>query len=60
MFGLGTGELIVIFVVAFMLFGPKKLPEIAHSIGKAIRRFKEETTKVTEDVKKSSSELPKE
>lgn len=37
---LGTGEILVIFVVILILFGGKKLPEFAQSLGKGIREFK--------------------
>ena len=40
MFGLGTPELIVIFLIAFLVFGSKKLPEIGAGLGKAIGSFK--------------------
>ena len=41
MFGsIGPTELILIFIVALLVFGPKKLPEIGKSVGKAIREFK--------------------
>jgi sec-independent protein translocase protein TatA len=41
MFGsIGPAELVLIFVVALLVFGPKKLPEIGKSVGKAIREFK--------------------
>ena len=47
MFGLGPGELIVIFLIVFLLFGPKALPEIAKGLGQAIRAFKKETKEET-------------
>lgn len=37
---IGTGELIVIFCVILLLFGGKRLPELAKSLGKGIREFK--------------------
>lgn len=40
MFGLGTPELLVIFGIAFLVFGGKKLPELGAGLGKGIRSFK--------------------
>ncbi|OGP92136.1 MAG: preprotein translocase subunit TatA [Deltaproteobacteria bacterium RBG_16_54_18] len=40
MFGLGMPELIIILVIAFLIFGATRLPEIGSGIGKAIRNFK--------------------
>jgi sec-independent protein translocase protein TatA len=40
MFGLGTPELIVILVIAFMVFGGRKLPELGAGLGKSIASFK--------------------
>lgn len=39
MFGLGFGELLVILVLALIFIGPKKIPELARSLGKGIREF---------------------
>ena len=55
MFGsLGAPELIVIFIVALLVFGPSKLPELGKSLGEAIRGFK----KAVNDVEKTSIENP--
>jgi sec-independent protein translocase protein TatA len=52
MFGIGMPELIVIFVVALVVFGPGKLPDVGKSLGEAIRGFK----KAVNEPEKSSSE----
>ena len=41
MFGLGVGELVVIFAILLLLFGGRQLPEIASGLGQAIRNFKQ-------------------
>lgn len=40
MFGIGSTELVIIGLLAFLLFGPDKLPEMARTLGKGIRMFK--------------------
>ncbi len=40
MFGIGSQELIIIFVIVFFLFGAKRLPEMGKGLGQAIRGFK--------------------
>jgi sec-independent protein translocase protein TatA len=43
-------ELILILVIALVIFGPKKLPEIGKALGNAIREFKKHSSKITEDL----------
>ncbi len=47
MFGLGFGEIVVILVLALVLLGPQKLPEVAKQLGKGLRDFR----KATDDLK---------
>ncbi|MFM2313462.1 MAG: hypothetical protein RLZZ04_2738 [Cyanobacteriota bacterium] len=49
MFGLGIPEVVIIGVVAVLIFGPKKIPEIGSALGKTIKGFKEEMDQPTED-----------
>ena len=48
MFGVGTSELLIIFLVALLVIGPSKLPEVARALGKALAEFR----KVSTDVKR--------
>ncbi|MBU1122540.1 MAG: twin-arginine translocase TatA/TatE family subunit [Candidatus Omnitrophica bacterium] len=50
MFRFGTGELLLIFLIILLLFGASRLPEIARSIGKAIREFKKVGKELKEEV----------
>ena len=50
MFGLGGMEVLIILVIAFMLFGPKELPEMGKQLGKAIKGFKETTDDLRQSV----------
>jgi sec-independent protein translocase protein TatA len=49
MFGLGLPELGIIAVVAILIFGPKKIPELGASLGKTLRGFKEELQNSSDD-----------
>jgi TatA/E family protein of Tat protein translocase len=57
MFGLGIQELLIILVIALVIFGPSKLPQIGSGLGKAIRDFKkgvsgEESDESDKEIKK--------
>ena len=49
---IGAPELIVILVIALLVLGPKKLPEVGRSVGKGMREFKESLSGESEDDKK--------
>jgi sec-independent protein translocase protein TatA len=65
MFGLGLQELLVILVIALVIFGPSKLPQIGSGLGKAIRDFKkgvssDEADETEKDAKKENpKDLPR-
>lgn len=60
MFDLGTQELIVIFIVAFLVFGPKKLPELGRTLGKGIRELKSAMRNVQNSFDETGSDIKNE
>ncbi|QIZ72546.1 TatA/E family twin arginine-targeting protein translocase [Oxynema aestuarii] len=56
-FGLGLPEIVVILVVALLIFGPKKLPEIGRSMGKALRGFQEASKEFENELKQEVQQL---
>jgi sec-independent protein translocase protein TatA len=59
MFGLGIPELLVIFVIALIVFGPKKLPDLGRSIGRAMAEFKKASEEFQESVREEMKEVEK-
>lgn len=51
MFGIGTQELLIIFLIVLLLFGANRIPEIGRSLGKGIRDFKRATREMEDDLK---------
>nr|WP_212902518.1 twin-arginine translocase TatA/TatE family subunit [Clostridium polyendosporum] len=47
---LGLPELIVILVIALVVFGPKKLPEVGRALGSSIKEFKKSAKEITNDI----------
>jgi sec-independent protein translocase protein TatA len=61
MFGIGLQELVIILVIALVIFGPTKLPQIGSGLGKAIRDFRKSVSgddpeDATKEAKKETSE----
>ena len=54
--GLGMQELIIIFLIVLLIFGGKKLPELARGLGKGIREFKKATSDVQDEISRSFDE----
>jgi TatA/E family protein of Tat protein translocase len=48
-FGIGTQEMLLILVLALIVFGPKKLPEMGKSIGKSLRQFNQATQDIRDE-----------
>lgn len=55
MFGLGMGELLVILAIALIFLGPKRLPDVASTLGKAIRSFRKATNDLSSQLEVDDS-----
>jgi sec-independent protein translocase protein TatA len=56
-FGIGLPEMALIMVVALLIFGPKKLPEIGRSMGKAVRGFQEASKEFENEFKREAEQI---
>lgn len=56
-FGIGLPEMAIIFIVALLVFGPKKLPEIGRSLGKALRSFQDATKEFETEFKQEVEKI---
>jgi len=59
MFGIGFQEMIIILVVALIVFGPKRLPDLARSLGKGIAEFKKASEEVRKGIEDAAQEEEK-
>jgi len=60
MFGIGPPELLVIFLIILILFGAKRLPELARSLGRSINEFKNATQNIKNELDVTKEDSPKE
>ena len=58
--GIGGMEIFIILVIALVIFGPKKLPEMGRSLGKAIREFKSAGSDLQDELTKAANDIEKE
>ena len=58
MFGFHAPELIIILVIALLIFGPKKLPEMGSSIGKSIKEFRKGMSEITHPKEEEDIKMP--
>tara|TARA_B100000029_G_scaffold509984_1_gene600440 strand:- start:2612 stop:2797 length:186 start_codon:yes stop_codon:yes gene_type:complete len=55
--GLGPGEIAIIILVVIILFGGKKLPELARGLGQGIKEFKKATREIKDEVQNATSDM---
>lgn len=58
MFNIGPTELMLILVLALIVFGPKKLPEMGKSIGKGLREFRKAQSDIKREIREGMNETP--
>lgn len=56
---LGGPEVILILVVVLLLFGAKRIPDLARGLGKGIREFKDASTEIKKEIERESSSIDK-
>ncbi|HSL90643.1 MAG TPA: twin-arginine translocase TatA/TatE family subunit [Ignavibacteriaceae bacterium] len=56
---LGAGEIILILLVILLLFGAKKIPELAQGLGKGMKEFKKSLKDVEDEIKKTDDDIKK-
>ena len=54
---IGTSEIIIILFVVLLLFGPKKIPEIARGLGKGMNEFKKATAEIKKEINSEVNEI---
>lgn len=57
MFGIGPWELVLILVIALVVFGPGKLPEVGKALGNGLKEFRKASESIKEEVRKEAAEI---
>ena len=60
MFGIGVPELLVILVVALIVLGPKRLPDVAKTLGKGLAEFRRATSDLTDELRSAQTMIERE
>jgi len=58
-FNFGGGEIFIVLLIVLLLFGSKKIPELARGLGKGIRQFKDATGDIQRDIQESVKDIEK-
>ena len=58
-FNLGGGEIFIVLLIILLLFGSKKIPELARGLGKGIRYFKDATNEIQNEIRDSVDDIKK-
>lgn len=57
LFGISAGEIVLIFLIVLMLFGSKKIPELARSIGRGMNEFRKATDEIKREFEETAEDL---
>jgi sec-independent protein translocase protein TatA len=58
-FGLGGSELLIVFVVILLVFGPSQIPKMARGLGQAMREFRKAQNEITDEIRGDDAKGPK-
>ena len=59
MFGFGGGELLIVFVIILLVFGPSQIPKMARGLGQALREFRKAQREISDEMHREESQPAK-